>query len=108
MNIKTENLIKMLGRRLKQTRLNANLTQKQLADIIDKSRTAIERAEQGTCNLNTFVSILVALEVDEQLDLFLSESPPSPVLLAKLKGNKRKRASGVDKRIIIDKDDIGW
>ncbi len=86
-------LLEKLGNRLKQTRINANLTQTQLGDIIGKSRTAIERAEKGKCNLNTFVRILVALDAVEQLDLFLPESPPSPVLLAKAKGKQRKRAS---------------
>jgi transcriptional regulator with XRE-family HTH domain len=92
-NPKITILLEKLGKRLKQARIYANLTQSQLGDIIGKSRTAIERAEKGKCNLNTFVSILVALDVDEQLDLFLPEPAPSPVLLAKAKGKQRKRAS---------------
>ncbi len=92
-NSKTIILLEKLGKKLKQARIYANLTQNQLGDIIGKSRTAIERAEKGKCNLNTFVSILVALDVDEQLELFLPESAPSPVLLAKAKGKQRKRAS---------------
>ncbi|MCF6299678.1 MAG: helix-turn-helix domain-containing protein [Proteobacteria bacterium] len=93
MDKKTINLIEELGSRLKQTRINASLTQSQLGDIIGKSRTAVERAEKGKCNLNTFVSILVALDADGQLALLLPEPPPSPVLLAKAKGKQRKRAS---------------
>jgi len=90
---KITNLLEILGNRIKQTRISANLTQKQLGDIIGKSRTAIERAEKGKCNLDTFVRILEALGVAEQLDLFLPEPAPSPVLLAKAKGKQRKRAS---------------
>ncbi|VAW49266.1 hypothetical protein MNBD_GAMMA03-18 [hydrothermal vent metagenome] len=110
MNNKTTNLIETLGRRLKQIRINANLTQNQLADIIGKSRTAIARAEKGRCNLSTFVSILVALDADAQLDLLLSEPPPSPVLLAKAKGKQRKRASGVSKTATqsTNESDIKW
>jgi len=100
-------LLEKLGSRLKQTRINANLTQAQLGDIIGKSRTAIERAEKGKCNLNTFVSILVALDADEQLDLFLPEPPPSPVLLAKAKGKQRKRASA-RKQNKISEDNLEW
>jgi transcriptional regulator with XRE-family HTH domain len=100
-------LLEKLGNRLKQTRINANLTQTQLGDIIGKSRTAIERAEKGKCNLNTFVSILVALDADEQLDLFLPEPSPSPVLLAKAKGKQRKRASG-RKQNKISEDNLEW
>ena len=107
MTNKINNLVGNLGQRLKQTRINASLTQKQLADIIGKSRTAIERAEKGKCNLSTFVSILVALDADEQLDLFLPETPPSPILLAKAKGKKRQRASS--KRQHHNKeDDLEW
>ncbi|MCH8819527.1 MAG: helix-turn-helix transcriptional regulator, partial [Acidobacteria bacterium] len=51
MNEKTVTLTSVLGNRLKQTRLNVDLTQQQVADIIGKSRTAIERAEKGKCTL---------------------------------------------------------
>ncbi len=106
-NRKTEVLLEKLGNRLKQTRINANLTQNQLGDIIGKSRTAIERAERGKCNLNNFVSILLALGADDQLDLFLPEQPPSPVLLAKAKGKTRKRASS-RKGKINNEDNLEW
>lgn len=104
---KIEILLEKLGNRLKRTRINANLTQVQLGDIIGKSRTAIERAEKGKCNLNTFVSILVALDVDEQLELFLPEPAPSPVLLAKAKGKQRKRASS-RKTQSKQEDNLEW
>lgn len=112
MNEKTTLLLEALGERLKQTRLNSNRTQQEVADIIGKSRTAIERAEKGKCNLSTFVSILVALDADEQLDLFLPAPPPSPVLLAKARGKKRQRASStkVEKNNpdSVTKDELGW
>ena len=106
-NTKITLLLEELGKKLKLTRINANLTQSQLGDRIGKSRTAIERAERGKCNLDTFVRILVALNVDEQLDLFLPEPAPSPVLLAKAKGKQRKRASS-RKNNKIDEDNLEW
>lgn len=111
MNEKTASLLETLGSRLKLIRLNANYTQKELAEIIGISRTAIEGAEKGKCNLATFVSILVALGADEQIDSFLPDLPPSPVLLAKTLGKKRQRASAAKKRginITNSKDDLGW
>jgi len=107
MNEKVTGIVKSLGQRVKQRRIGVNLTQNQLADMIGKSRTAIERAEKGRCNLTTFISILVALDADNQLHLFMPESPESPVLLAKTKGKQPQRASGkiVDK---INKDDLQW
>ncbi|MCP4271754.1 MAG: helix-turn-helix transcriptional regulator [Gammaproteobacteria bacterium] len=111
MNLKVDNLLESLGMKLKQARLNANRTQKEIADIIGMSRTAIEGAEKGKCTLSTFVNILVALDIDDQLDSFLPESPPSPVLLAKALGNKRKRASSAreeNNQVYPAKDDLGW
>ena len=69
MNEKTNQLLEVLGKRLKSTRLNRNKTQQEVADLIGKSRTAIERAEKGKSTMGTFVSILVALDMSEQLDL---------------------------------------
>lgn len=95
MNNKTDLLLEQLGQRIKQARLNTNQTQQEVADLIGKSRTAVERAEKGKSNMETFVSIMVALNLEEQLlNSFLPEPPPSPVALAKAVGNKRKRASG--------------
>lgn len=110
MNERTSDVLFTLGERVKQVRLAADLTQNQVADIIGKSRTAIERAEKGKCTLDTFVSILVALGVDNQLDIFLPEPSPSPILLAKTQGKKRLRASGVDRKDqnAHNEDELGW
>ncbi|PCJ50985.1 MAG: transcriptional regulator [Gammaproteobacteria bacterium] len=111
MSEKADNLLETLGKRLKLARLNSNRSQKEIADIIGMSRTAVEGAEKGKCTLGTFVNILIALGIEEQLDSFLPESPQSPVLLAKALGNTRKRASAVKKTtadIKTSKDDLGW
>jgi len=100
----------MLGARLKQARLNADLSQLELADIIGMSRTAVEGAERGKCTLNTLIKILDALRLTDQLDAFLPEQQPSPVLMAKAKGKVRKRASGSRKTNTSNgvDGDIGW
>ena len=112
MNEKTELLLATLGKRLKRIRLNSQRSQQDIADIIGKSRTAIEGAEKGKCNLSTFVEILVALDADEQLNSFLPEPPPSPVLLAKARGKQRQRASSSRSRKTQsnsdNKDELGW
>ncbi|MFT4925303.1 MAG: putative transcriptional regulator [Phenylobacterium sp.] len=110
MNEKNAYLLAILGERLKQTRLNADYSQQQVADIIGKSRTSVERAEKGKCTMETFVSILLALDASDHLSLFLPESPPSPVLLAKAKGKKRQRASKANKTASVpsSEDDLQW
>ena len=111
MKAKSTDLLEMLGLRLKQARLNANRTQNDIAEAIGMSRTAVEGAEKGKCTLSTFVNILIALNLEEQLDSFLPDSPPSPVLLAKAMGNKRMRASSsnnVASVVKSNKDDLEW
>ncbi|AEF46420.1 helix-turn-helix domain protein [Serratia sp. AS12] len=83
-----------LGRRLKQARLNANLTQEAVAQIAGVNRKAIVNAEKGRGLLVSFVSIMSALNLTGHLDLFLPEQVISPLQLVKLQGEKRQRASG--------------
>lgn len=83
-----------LGCRLKQARLNLNVTQSYLADQTGLTRKAIVKAERGDARLETFVAILIAMDIVETLDLFLPPQPISPIQLAKLYGKQRERASG--------------
>mgnify|MGYP000392150865 CR=1 FL=1 len=83
-----------LGERLKQARLNLDLTQVETAERAGVSRKAVLNAEKGQATLEVFVAIMHALGLGAQLDSFLPPPPVSPVQLAKLHGKKRKRASG--------------
>ncbi len=83
-----------LGRRLKQARLNNNLTQSDIADQAGISRKSVINAEKGKAQLEVFVAILAALKLTAQLTNFLPEQGISPVQLSKLHRKKRQRASG--------------
>lgn len=83
-----------LGRRLKQARLNRDLTQLEVAERAGLSRKAVLNAEKGKAQLEVLVAILQALDLTAQLDNFLPPQPPSPIQLAKLQGKQRQRASG--------------
>jgi len=83
-----------LGERLRQARLNSDLTQVEVAERAGVSRKAVLNAEKGKAQLESFVAIMAALQLTEQLDLFLPKPPISPVQLIKLQGKKRQRASG--------------
>jgi putative transcriptional regulator len=83
-----------LGERLKQARLNNNLTQAEVAETVGVSRKTVVNAEQGQAKLEVFVAIMVGLNLTEQLDLFLPKPQTSPLQLIKLQGKKRQRASG--------------
>lgn len=82
-----------IGARLKQARLNQNLAQSELAKFIGVSRKTIIAAEKGHTQLEMFIAIMMALNLTEQLDLFLPPQPISPIQLMKLQGKKRQRAS---------------
>jgi putative transcriptional regulator len=82
-----------LGERLKKTRLNANISQHKLAEMIGLSVKSVKNAEKGKCQFETMVAILMALGKADQLDLLLPVSTISPIQLAKLQGKQRQRAT---------------
>lgn len=82
----------ILGERLKQARLNANWSQQQLAEKAGLSRSAITNAEQGKAHLESFVAILQALSLIENLDVMLPAQRISPLQLIELSGKQRQRA----------------
>ena len=82
------------GERLKQARLNIDLTQVEIAKQAGVSRKAVLNAEKGKVQLEVLVAIMGALQLTGQLDSFLPVQAISPIQLAKLQGKKRQRASG--------------
>ena len=83
-----------LGARLKQARLNIDLTQEQVGQKAGLTRKAVIKAEKGDAKLDVLVAILQALGLTEQLDRFIPEQSISPLQLAKLSGKQRQRSSG--------------
>lgn len=97
-----------LGDRIKVARLNADLTQKELAQKAGISLKAVTNSEKGKSTLESIVAILVALELTEQLNSFIPKQGISPVQLAKLQGKERKRATGTSKTITKSKVTPSW
>ena len=95
-----------LGRRLKQARLNADLTQKEVANLAGVSRKTVLNAEKGKVQLEALVAMMIALDLSHQLDQFIPIQNISPIQLSKLQGKKRQRASG--QRKIKDKGEPEW
>lgn len=92
-NMSPTAITKELGHRLKRARLNADLTQAELASRTGLHRRTILNAEKGKAQLENFVAILAALGMAEQLNMFLPVQEISPLQLAKLRGKERQRAS---------------
>lgn len=97
-----------LGARIKVARLNADLTQKELAEKAGISLKAVTNSEKGKSTLESIVAILVALEITEQLDFFIPKQEISPIQLAKLQGKERKRATGSNAKKAKSKESTSW
>ena len=101
----------VIGERLKTYRLNANKTQASIAKDAGLTRKKIANAENGQCSLETMIILMQALDVIEQINIFLPATQVSPVQLAQLHGNERKRASSPrekQKQEPENEDNLGW
>ena len=88
-------VLSVLGERVKQERLNQNITQKKLSSLAGLSLIVIRRLEGGRgCTLGNFIKILRSLGKLDQIDLLLPEPGISPIDLARRDGMQRKEASG--------------
>lgn len=101
-------IVTELGYRIRGARLNADLTQKELAEKAGISIKAVTNSEKGKSTLESIVAILVALEMIEQLNSFIPKQKISPIQLLKLQGKERKRATGTHKVTITRKDASSW
>ena len=91
-----ESILKDFGERLKQVRINANLTQKELAERSGLTKQSISNLERGAQNIsfNGLIELLRVLGLVENLQLLLPEVPiVSPIELMKLEKARKKRAS---------------
>jgi transcriptional regulator with XRE-family HTH domain len=87
-------IIEMIGRYIRQQRLEKNKTQSQLAQDAGINRTTLIELESGrSVNLLTFIQILRALNLLHTLEQFEFRPQLSPLQLAELQLNYRKRAS---------------
>ena len=91
--------------RIRSLRLRRNLTQQQLSEATALSLTAIKSLESGRGKLVTLVAVLRELGALDGLDNFIPEVPVSPLQLARKRGKKRQRASGVRAKNPVGEND---
>ncbi|SFR34062.1 Helix-turn-helix [Robiginitalea myxolifaciens] len=88
-------ILKELTSRLRQRRLNLNMTQEQVAERSGLHIQTIKNLESGrNASLQTVIQILRVYGDLEGLDQFLPDPGLSPIQLLQLKGKERERASG--------------
>jgi len=87
-------LVRMLGRRFKDYRLRANMTQKEVAEMAGLSVLSVYRFENGTVtniSLSTFLLLMKAVGCINGLDDLMPEQPESPYLYKEAKKIQRVR-----------------
>jgi transcriptional regulator with XRE-family HTH domain len=84
-----------IGAFIKQSRLNANMSQQQLATAAGVNRSTIVLFESGkqSVSLLTLIQILRALDLLQLLAVFDSKPQISPLVLAEQEMKLRKRAT---------------
>jgi transcriptional regulator with XRE-family HTH domain len=87
-------ILEQLGEFVKQTRLQQNKTQQQVAIAAGINRSTMVQIEKGAGGtLLSFIQVLRALEQLQIFEHFAIKQQFSPLQLAKLEQNKRQRAS---------------
>lgn len=95
----TDEILRELGQRLQRYRLQQNRTAADVARDAGVGLRTLERAEAGERpTLATFVQIVRALGRLDALDAFLPPPLISPLQLAELSGQERRRAGTPRKR----------
>jgi transcriptional regulator with XRE-family HTH domain len=85
-----------LGRQLKNIRLTRNFTQAQLAKEAGVAIGTIKRLEEGqNVSLNTYIRIMMALDLQQNLETLLPDPTIRPIERVNTGGSERKRARPV-------------
>jgi len=85
-------VLRELGARLERRRIDANLTQAQLAEEAGVSKRTLERIEAGhSTDFVMLIRVLRALKFIQGLESLIPDLPQSPLALLKQKGRERKR-----------------
>ena len=102
-----EALAKELGNRLKERRLQKNISQGKLAELSGLSINAIKSLEKGRATMPTLIAVLRVLEGLDELMSLLELSPVQPMELLRRKGKQRQRARPVAVKT-TGKEDSSW
>jgi transcriptional regulator with XRE-family HTH domain len=88
-------ILRELGERLSHTRLERNLTQAALAEQAGVAKRTVERLESGAvaAQLSAFLRVCRVLGLLDRFDALIPEAKPGPMMLLKMKGKIRRRAS---------------
>jgi transcriptional regulator with XRE-family HTH domain len=89
-------VLEELGSRLRDLRLQRNLSQAGLAAEAGIGRVTLQRIEEGGTNasLSSLIRILRALDLAEGLDQLVPEATPSPIAELQRRGSRPRERAG--------------
>lgn len=94
LSMSDKSIISIIGEYIKHQRLIQNNTQANIAEIAGINRWTMSKIENGEpISLISLIQILRALNLLDVLSIFKTQTQLSPLELAKLEKEKRKRAS---------------
>ena len=89
----SDQIVKMVGKKVGQIRLSRNITQDMLAKEAGVSSRTIRNLENGEgVLLDTFVRVLMALGLQDNLEILLPDPAIRPMERTGSSGTERKRA----------------
>ena len=101
-------IVKEIGKFVKHTRLQQNITQAKLATNAGLNRYTVGQIENGeSITLSTLIQLLRALDALYVLEYFTIKQEISPVAYAEMIRKQRKRASDSNS-IVEEPKDLGW
>lgn len=101
-------VVVQLGKFIKHTRIQKNITQAQLAESAGLNRWTISQIEKGeSIGLMSLIQILRALDSLYVLSTFEITEEISPLEYAKLKKQQKKRVRNNNKQT-ADKEEFEW
>lgn len=93
-NASSEQIIEALGQRLNGIRLSQNISQAKLAKEAGVSRSTLTRLADGKpISLDSFIRVMQALKLTDQLVALLPDPSIQPVDRVRLDGSERQRAT---------------
>ena len=101
----SEQIEEFLYGQLKRIRLSRNFTQTQLAQKSGVAFRTVKRLEGGqSVSVNTFIRVLMALDLQQNLETLLPDPTIRPIERVNTGGSERKRA----RPIPSDTDNSPW
>ena len=102
-------IVKRIGEFVRQTRLNQDVTQAELARLSGLNRWTIGQIENGeSITLGSLIQLLRALDVLDVLSDFEFYEEISPLAYAKLKKEKGKRVRASRTKTLNKDEDLEW